>query len=105
MEELKEYEVWTEGYAATGESSGAICHTVVGADYMHGKKGTPVKIKAASFIEACKQVLGGSLDSDGDGNIRLSQNKYPTQDGEINVPMVWACLCFDNEKQARKSFG
>ena len=101
---MKEYEVWTEGYAATGESSGAMCHSVTGADYMHGDKGTPYKVKAESFVEACKKVLGDELD-EMDGELRLSQSKVRTQDGRIHVPMIWACRCFDNEKQARKSFG
>jgi len=87
----KEYEVWTEGFAATGQRSDATCHNT--------------KVKAKSFIEACKKVLGDSLDRNEDKTLRLSQNKYPTQDGEINVPMVWACGCFDNEEQARESFG
>ena len=92
----KEYEVWTEGYSATGEHSGAICHTVKDADYMHGKMGTPIKVIADSFEDACKKVLGDSLDKNEDGSLRLDS------DGR---PMVWACRCFDNEVDARKSFG
>ena len=93
-----------EGYAATGESAGAHCLTVKGEDYTHGNMGTPYKVKADSFIEACKQIKPKGLDKDGNG-LRLSQSKYPTQDGDIYVPMIWACLLFDSEEEARKSFG
>ena len=103
--ETKLYEVWTEGYAATGESGQAICHTVIGADYMHGNMGKPCKTQAGSFIEACELVLGKSLDRETDGSLSLSHQFIRTQDGLIRVPKVWACRCFDNEQRARKSFG
>lgn len=68
---MKEWEIWTQGYAVTGN--------IAGASY-HGKA------VALTFREACIAVLGDELD-DGD---RLS---------------VWGCRCFDNETDARKTFG
>ena len=103
--EIKLYEVWTEGYAATGEWSGATCHTVIGTDYMRGNMGKPCKTKARSFIEACELTLGKSLDRESDGSLSLSKQYILTQDGLIRVPKAWACRCFDNEQRARKSFG
>lgn len=102
---MNEYDVWTEGFAATGEHDTAMCHSVTGADYMKGNLGIPYKVLANSFIEACEKVLGSLLDRNKDDTLILSQSKVITQDGEINVPMVWACRCFDNEQEARKSFG
>jgi hypothetical protein len=103
--ETKLYEVWSEGYAATGERSGAICHTVIGADYMHGNMGKPCKTRARSFIEACELTLGKNLDRESDGSLSLSKQYILTQDGLIRVPKIWACRLFDNEQRARKSFG
>jgi hypothetical protein len=102
---MQEYEIWTEGYSATGEHSGAILHTVHNPNYEYGNKGTPYKILANSFIEACEKVLGKALDRDPDGKLRLTRDEVPTQDGMIRVPMIWACRCFDDEVEARKSFG
>jgi len=80
---MKEFEVWLEGYAATGQSSRATFHG---------------KVMAESFDEACIKVLGGSLDKDesnSDGYRRNSKGKM----------CVWACGCYDNETEARASFG
>lgn len=105
---MKEYEIWMEGYAATGESGAAHCCTVKDADYIHGNMGTPYKIKADSFIEACEiyeRETNDKLDRNSDGKLRLSGSEVFTQDGMIHVPMIWACRLFDNEGEARKSFG
>ena len=44
---MKKFEVWSEGYRATGESAGA---------QFHGEA------MAENFIEACEKVLGDSID-------------------------------------------
>lgn len=72
--ENKEFEIWTEGYRATGESSDATFHG---------------KVKAADFVSACQELFKGSKD-------------FYVQNG---VPKLWGCGCFDNEVDARKSFG
>lgn len=80
---MKEFEVWTEGYAATGESSGAIFHG---------------KVMAESFDEACIKLLGRGLDKDKsnpDGYRRNSKGNMS----------VWGCGCYDNEAEARAYFG
>lgn len=80
---MKQFQVWTEGYAATGERSDAM---------LHGK------VMAETFDEACIKLLGDSLDKDSskpDGYRRSSEGNM----------CVWACVCYDNEKDARSSFG
>jgi hypothetical protein len=96
--EIKYYEVWSEGYAATGERAGALCHTTL-------EDGRPCKTRARSFIEACKLTLGDRLDIGHDDELELSKQLILTQDGLIHVPMVWGCRLFDNEQRARNSFG
>ena len=80
---MKEFEVWTEGFAVTGQSSGAVFHG---------------KVMAKSFDEACIKLLGSSLDKDEskpDGYRRNSKGNM----------CVWACGCYDNEDEARAYFG
>lgn len=97
---MKEYEIWSEGYSATGESSTA---------HYYGKS------FGDSFIEACQNftypedivrewdgfliVKKGSklnLDTNEDGTVRKSRTGNPS---------IWGCALFDNEKDARKLFG
>ena len=69
---MKEYEIWSEGYAATGESAPA---------HLHGKQ------EAESFFEACLIFFKGSY------LFNVDRMTY------------WGCRLFDNETDARKSFG
>ena len=91
--ELKEYEVWSEGYAATGEMSDA---TLYG------------KVFARNFAQACDIVMC---------------NKHLKYINECNKPDYkeycppskwcydpnkltdWACALYWSEELARKSFG
>lgn len=75
---MKEFEIWMEGYAATGESSDA---QFIG------------KIMAETFNEACEKLRPGELDKNEDGTYR-----YKT-------PSIWARHLYDNETDARKAFG
>jgi hypothetical protein len=70
------FEIWMEGYAATGESAEA-------------KK--IAMVEAPTFREAC--TIAMSRPPWNDGNYRPASNKY------------WGCGLFDNEADARKSFG
>lgn len=78
----KQFDVWVEGYAATGQSAPAT---------FHGKHW------AETFDEACIYALGELLDKDD-----KEKDGYRRRDGRL---CVWACRCFDNEIDARKSFG
>jgi hypothetical protein len=66
------WEIWSEGYVTTGQSSGAIRLGV---------------IKAATFQEACDLHFGHE------------------QDYDSKALRHWACKLFDNEADARRSFG
>lgn len=70
-----EYEIWSEGYRATGEAAEAHYHGMFEAD---------------SFEDACRQVDGVDLNKDG-------TFRFP--------PSIWGCRFFNNEADARKSFG
>jgi hypothetical protein len=69
------YQVWCEGYQTSGNSDTAV---------LEGE------IRAESFTEACIKLLGDRLDKNPDGSYRLSR---------------WGCRLFDNEAEARASFG
>lgn len=87
---MKEFEIWMEGYRASGESGGAqlvgkgIGETFDDAvmDYMskHQKHG----------IE--KETPNGYMSLEHYNNRRSNWN-------------IWACKLFDNENDARKSYG
>tara|TARA_R110000782_G_scaffold47716_1_gene104752 strand:+ start:74 stop:316 length:243 start_codon:yes stop_codon:yes gene_type:complete len=80
---MKEFKVWIEGYATSGESSGAI---------LHGK------VNANSFDEACIKLLGNSLDKD-----KSKPDEY-RRNSKGNM-CVWGCGCYDNETEAKEFFG
>ena len=74
---MKIYKIWSEGWSATGGSSGALLH------------GTQI---ANSFREACN-IFFSKKENDERGDY---DSKYLT---------YWGCSLFDNEKDARRSFG
>lgn len=74
---MKKFKIWMEGYAATGESGSA--HYIGSAE-------------GETFEEACK-------------NYRDKEGKPLGLDKHYHYPSIWACRLFDNEQDARKSFG
>lgn len=78
MSEWKEFEIWCEGFSATGES--APCHLV----------GTS---RGRNFVHACH-------------NYALSRvewgKNFAIRDG---VPSHWGCRLYDNRADAAKAFG
>lgn len=111
---MKEFEIWSEGYMATGEHSTA---------YFHGKS------KGETFDDACvnfkqeNDIIGEwdgkvivkkgqslKLDINSDGTYRRGSYRGDKIDGkykenQIGNYCLWACQLFDNEEDARKSFG
>lgn len=73
---MREFEIWSEGFAATGNQSGAI---------LHGKQ------EAGSFPQACRRWFAGR--NDGPAYFDPKRLTY------------WGCKLFDNETDARRSFG
>jgi len=69
------YQIWSEGFEITGNS---------------GEASLQGEIEAHNFHDACVQLLGAMLDKDRNGHYRLS---------------MWGCRLFDNEAEARRSFG
>jgi hypothetical protein len=78
---MKEWEIWSEGYLATGMEGIPETAQLMG------------KFVANSFKEACDKWAATLTDP-------YSKSCY---DGERL--MFWACGLFDNEADARKSFG
>lgn len=81
---MKTYEIWIEGAATNGDRSQA---SLVGT------------VDAEDFIHAClRWYLGPLSDS-------WRKFKYRFEVSHDGVPSVWGCRLFDNEADARKSFG
>lgn len=75
------YQVWTEGYSATGDFSKAILHGTV---------------ESYSFKDACDSLFAGNPEFNG----HKGQSTYSSE----NLTL-WGCRLFDNEIDARKAFG
>lgn len=79
---MTKYQIWCEGYAATGE---------------HGDASLIGEAEGASFDEAV------------DAFIAQHKDKYPDRahcwTGHGSGAAYWACRVFDTEAGARKSFG
>ena len=80
------YQVWLEGYAATGESGTAQLLGVAHAE---------------NFIEAAKKTWRERCIKGGHDE-KYADNYFSIRDG---IPSIWGCACFDNEADARKRFG
>lgn len=79
---MKEFDVWSEGYAATGE---------------HGTAMFEGKSSGNTFDEAVIKLLGHRLDKD-----KEEPDGYRRFAGKL---CIWACRIYDNEQEARASFG
>ncbi len=71
-------DLWTEGYSCTGNQSGAIYHG---------------KFEADNLADAVKQFKDTVTD------------EYSKSCIDTEKLTFWACRFFDNEADARKSFG
>lgn len=71
---MREFEIWEEGYAITGNEARA---SFVGREV------------GESFLDACKTWF----------------KKHPVKDYDPERNAVWGCRLYDNEADARKSFG
>ncbi len=111
---MKEYEIWIEGYAATGEHSTA---SLIG------------RASGETFDEACinfrqpddiirafdKEIIVKKgapleLDKNQDGSLRRGSYRGYLEPGVDRMTRqgnysIWACQLFDNEADARVSFG
>lgn len=90
---LKEYEVWMEGYAATGESGGA---HLVG------------KVSARNFSQACHILMCRQYMEHVEkiNNPAYSEYTDPGRwDYDPSRKSYWGCRLYWNEHLAKKSFG
>lgn len=92
--ELKEYEVWMEGYVATGE---------------HGKAQLIGKITARNFAQACHMLMAKAyLDTAIQVNAPDFKKKleYPGRwDYSPSDLSLWGSRLYWNEELARKTYG
>lgn len=89
--ELKEFEIWSEGYAATGESEQAVFYGV------H---------KGRNFQDACmRYFLLAELNQREWHDANDSYYDTSRFDYNGNSNSIWACKLYDNEADARKNFG
>ena len=82
INQMKQFEVWNEGYAATGGSSPA---------HRLNKEGEDTLWEGRTFQEACENALL---------TLKWDMSYYNKEKNHY-----WGCRFFDNEASARKSFG
>lgn len=113
---MKEWEIWAEGYRATGEHSKAVFIGIAWAD---------------TFDEACENFTEPAdqkdrdgkvyihkgdklnLDKNPDGTYRRSSVRKPLEPGVERTKAImqggnyciWGCQLFPTEAEARSSFG
>lgn len=97
MGEVKTWEIWSEGYAATGEQQPA---------HFYGTA------EGETFEEACENFRQPEdLVRSWDGFIMVHKGDPLNLDRNENggfrygYPSIWACRLYDNETDARKRYG
>jgi len=76
---MNKFEIWIEGYSATGQRDGA------------RRLGDDELFEGVTFKDACKNAL-----------LRLKWNMSNYNEANNSY---WACRFYDNEIDARKAFG
>lgn len=87
---MKNYEIWMEGYRATGESGTAQLIAIY---------------EGESFDDAVMNYMEKTPNHGIAKNTRngyISDKAYENRESNWNI---WSCNLFDNETDARKSFG
>lgn len=96
---MKNFQIWIEGYAATGEHSTA--------SYVGESEGE-------TFLDACINFrYPEDIIREWDGAVLIKKGSPLSMDknseGELRLhngnPCSWACTYYDNEFDARKNFG
>ncbi len=94
--ELKKYQIWQEGYCCTGMEGKPVKARLIG------------EVMARSFIQACHIVKCQEYlkNIDTINNPNYEQYIEPDRwDYDPSNLTDWGCRLFDNEEDARKSFG
>lgn len=88
---MRVWEVWSEGYRDNGGGNGAI---------KHGLSATP------TFDEAVLEVFQATENGTVNGNRAYdTPNGYKLYKNNQGIWTYWGCRIFDNEIDARRSFG
>ena len=91
--EMKEYEIWIEGFAATGQSATA--------SRLLREDESDSKWEAVSFKSACVKALNElKWQILHQGYQGLGSSYYDSKENSY-----WGCRFFETEEEARKSFG
>lgn len=111
---MKEFEIWTEGYSATGEYAPA---RLIGKSMGNTFDEACINFRFESDLisEWDNKVLIGKgtplkLDENSDGTYRRGDYRSDKLEGKekenkIGNYSIWYCQLFDNEIDARKSLG
>jgi hypothetical protein len=87
---MKLFEIWAEGYVATGEHQRAI---------------KLAEAFAETFDDAVKHYMDTTHNHDVN---KVTRKRYTSEEAYQNRRSnweIWGCMLFDNEADARKSFG
>lgn len=88
---IKEWEIWIEGYAVSGNISTA---SFIG------------KATGETFEEACRNFREPENIVAPQGGVVITKRGTGLNlDFSYGYPSIWGCRLFDNEAEARESFG
>lgn len=96
---MKRFDIWMEGYAATGEHGTA---QLIGQS--EGETFEEAVINFRYPEDIVREFDGKVIVQKGD-SLSLDKNPDGTYRKWDGHPTIWACRLFDNEQDARKSFG
>lgn len=82
---MKKFDIWEEGYCCTGESGKAHC--------------LAKDVEGEDFFDAVEKWYNNLPNPKDYGELRISHSGTDTD------ARIWGCRLFDNEADARKSFG
>lgn len=92
---MQKFEIWAQGYRATGEHSTAQFYGV---------------IEAENFVEACKKRFEGDPSFSVEEPIEITSETARLGLKRMGINQetrcyLWICRLFDNETDARKAWG
>ena len=87
---MKTFQIWMEGFAATGQSQDA--------HYIGESKGE-------DFADACNNFTYPNDIKNLSDEVIVKKGDKLKLDEHRDYPCIWACRLYDNETDARKYFG
>jgi len=86
---MEKFEIWSEGYRATGEHGTASFHGVYSGETFD------------DAVEEFKKGYAGTVDTREGYGMHNEEGIMPI----IKIHTIWGCQLFPTEAEARKSFG